>query len=139
LEINGHMRQHNLGRMRGRPLVLLPLFLCLALSTASCGITGPPDRACSAELGVRLSPADTTILIGQSFAATISLTTCGGGVSLEDSFTYSSSAPQIASVDPSAGVVTGESVGDAEIQVSGDRYGWLGGFSVQVLAVSPGP
>jgi hypothetical protein len=103
----------------------------MALALAGCsGITGAD---CTRELGVALSPrGEQQIAVGQSFTATVSLSSCGGWELVRDVFTWSARDALIARVEPSAGRVTGRLPGSTFVDASGARYGHVGTVPVVV-------
>ena len=121
--------------MRGRPLSGL-MVLALAFMAASCDSPSLP-MVCTDELRVSVTPADTTIRIGESFTARVSLSTCADRVRLVDTLTFTSFDTGVATVEPVTGVVMGKAPGVAGIQISGKRYHRLGGLYVTVVV--PGP
>jgi hypothetical protein len=92
----------------------------------------PPVAACTRELSVQITPADTTITLGASFLPSLRLSTCGGSEQLEDVITWRSEDPTVAQVAPSDGRITGTGVGTVHIVATGQRFGPLGGLAVFV-------
>ena len=116
---------------------LAPLFTITVFLT-SAGCDGLPT-ACTRELRVYLAPADTTITVGQSFAAAVELSSCGGRETLSDDFTWESQDTTVAVVGAATGRVTGVGPGQADVVVTGERYGQLGGIRVVVQAARSSP
>jgi hypothetical protein len=79
---------------------------------------------CPADLGVKLTPRDTTIGVGDQFQAQLTLLLCGGKTA-SDSLTWTSSDIDIAVVGAHTGIVIGVRPGTAFISVSGKLYGNL--------------
>lgn len=92
---------------------------------------------CTTELGARYTPADTGILVGQSFTPAVHLTSCGGSQILFDKFTWQSENPSVASVDSRTGRVVGQAAGETRITATGEKYGPTGGLRVAVSDQSP--
>ena len=90
---------------------------------------------CTRELGVRLAPADTTIQVGQSFRASVQLSSCGGNEPVRDVITWRSADTTIATVDARTGTVAGRVPGTTTIIPDGERYGTVGHVQVTVRAV----
>ncbi len=105
-------------------LIAVGLFLLAACGSGSMA-------PCSDALQVRFAPAETTLALGASFVASVSLSTCGGSRSVSDVITWGSENPNVAVVD-AGGRVTGVSVGATRILATGQRYGALGGFDLFV-------
>jgi hypothetical protein len=103
----------------------------------SCADLGNGPGICTDEIGLSLTPTDTTIHVGQSFVARLSLTTCGGSVPLVDTLSFASTAPDVAGVDSLSGVVTGVAAGVADIDVFARHYRVAVRVSVDVIR--PGP
>ena len=96
---------------------------------AACGrdSTAP----CSGAVQVRLAPAETTLALGTSFVASLSLSACGGSQSVCDVVTWRSEDIAVAVVNTD-GQVTGKSVGATRILATGQRYGALGRLDLLV-------
>ena len=90
------------------------------------------DAPCTRELGVRFTPGDTTIAVGQAFTAAVHLSSCGGREQLSDVVTWSAQDTTVVSVDPTAGLVTGRALGETRLQATGATYGLVGGPRVVV-------
>jgi hypothetical protein len=87
---------------------------------------------CTLELRVNISPAQATLPVGGRFVPQLSLTTCGGQVALQDTFTWASTDPSILAVDPSSGETTALSAGTATVTATGAQYGRIGFIRVTV-------
>lgn len=121
-------------RLRPRRSTGAVLTLVLAAGTmASCDLVGP-GRACTRELRVDLRPPEQTITVGQTFTATVELSSCGGRERLSDSFTWQAQDPAIVEVDAAAGRITGKAAGETVVEVSGRKYGRVGVVRVTVTA-----
>jgi Bacterial Ig-like domain (group 2) len=111
------------------------LALALAASTAaSCDLLSP-GRVCTLELRVDLRPPEQTITVGQTFTATVELSSCGGRERLSDSFAWQAQDPAIVEVDAAAGRITGKAPGETLVEVSGRKYGRVGVVRVTVTAM----
>ena len=91
-----------------------------------------PPTICTEELRVQFTPNDTTITVGQSFTASVTLSSCGGALSLVDTFGWRSDDPAIATVDSVSGRVVGQLPGATRIQANGKSYGPVGSLAVSV-------
>ena len=94
-------------------------------------------EACTRELGARFAPADTTIEVGQSFQASVRLTSCGGKQQLADVITWRAEDSAVATVDGRIGRVAGHVPGTTRVLATGERYGPVGGLQVSVRAAGP--
>jgi len=83
-----------------RILALTPLIM------AACRADSQ-TTACTDELRVQFAPADTAILPGAAFTASVQLATCGGAHLLTDAFIWHSEDSTIATVDSLSGLVVG--------------------------------
>jgi hypothetical protein len=81
---------------------------------------------------IRIAPADTAIILGKSFFASVDRLDCGNSAPLGEMVIWRSENPTIADVDPATGQVTGKAVGPTNIVAMGDRSGELGRFEVFV-------
>ena len=121
-------------RLRPRRSTWALLGLALAAgSVASCDLVGP-GRACTRELRVELRPPEQTITVGQTFTATVDLSSCGGRERLSDSFAWEAQEPAIVEVDAATGRITGKAPGETMVEVSGRKYGRVGAVRVTVTA-----
>src|SRR5687768_14266189 len=103
-----------------------------ALALGAC--SGPPfGKTCTDELRVRFAPRDSTVVLGASFQASVSLSTCGGSERLRDTFTWSSLDPNVVQVIASTGRVTAVGIGETTVNVVGARYGEIGGIPIAVI------
>jgi len=82
----------------------------------------------------QIAPAETTLAVGTSFVASVSLSACGGSQSVSDVVTWRSEDIAVAVVDTD-GQVTGKSGGATRILATGQRYGALG--SLDLLVYNP--
>lgn len=108
------------------------IFLSVSVSAAGAGCTQLLAPNCTDELRVQLSPRDTTVSVGSTFTATVSLSTCGGRERLADTFTYASTNPAATTVNATTGRVDAVGVGQADIVITGQRYGTVGRARVTV-------
>jgi outer membrane biogenesis lipoprotein LolB len=122
-------------RYRRRRLTLVALALALAAGTAAGCDLVRPGRVCTRELRVDLRPPEQTITVGQTFTATVELSSCGGQERLSDSFTWQAQDPAIVEIDAAAGRITGKAPGETLVEVSGRKYGRVGAVRVTVTAV----
>jgi Bacterial Ig-like domain (group 2) len=107
----------------------IPVLLAMILlAAAGCSQL----EGCPATLGIKLTPADTTIASGDQFQAQVTLLGCGGTEILTDSLTWTSSDLSVAVVGTRTGVVIGAHGGTAMIAVVGRTYGSLGAIQVTV-------
>ena len=120
-------------------LTLIALIVVLAGACDGLGFLSPvsPGEVCTLELRTRFSPADTTIQVGQSFEASVQLSSCGGARQLTDVVTWHAQDPTVATVDGQSGRVMGQGPGTTRISASGQRYGSVGGLQVSVQAAAP--
>jgi hypothetical protein len=108
---------------------MMGVSLAMALILSACSsIAG----TCTDELRVRITPQDTTLAAGRAFSPAVSLSTCGGKQRLEDSFTFQSTNPAVASVEPTTRRVVAVRSGEADILVTGQQYGNVGRIRVTV-------
>ncbi len=87
---------------------------------------------CTLELRIELTPPQQTLAVGGRFVPSVSLSSCGGHVTLTDAFTWSATDPTILSVDPSSGETTALKVGTTSVWVRGTHYGILAYIPVTV-------
>ena len=106
----------------------------VAVTAASCDLLSP-RRVCTQELRVDLRPPEQTITVGQTFTATVELSSCGGRERLSDSFAWQAQDPAMVEVDAAAGQITGKAPGETLVEVSGRKYGRVGAVRVTVTAV----
>jgi len=111
----------------------VPLFASLVLLVTATGCSRL-TRMCTAELGVRVSPRDTTVALGSSLRPVVQLTSCGGAQHLTDNIAYLSSDPAVVRVDSASGTLTALRVGSATISVTGATYGSLGVMRLTITA-----
>src|SRR5436190_14423937 len=104
---------------------------------SACAATDEPVVACTRELRVHFTPAETTIAVGHGFSASVVLASCGGAQSLTDVITWQVENDVVASVDPATGRVTGRAPGETRVLATGERYGEVG--SVQIVVQTPVP
>src|SRR5437867_258820 len=92
---------------------------------------------CSDPVQVVLAPADTTLSLGSSFAASVRLTVCGESKSASDVIAWRSDDATVAVVD-AGGQVTGTGVGATRIRATSEHYGPLGSIELFVYnSVNP--
>lgn len=134
--------------MRGRSLLVRARTLAsitvrssfpvLSLLLAACAVVAPDGPSltgfCTRELRVHLAPTDTTILVDETFTATVALSSCGGRQQLWDTFTWRARDPAVVTVDSNAGTVTGRAPGETWLEITGRYYGMVGGPRVIVRA-----
>ena len=109
-------------------------YVTVALVTLTLGACSVPPfgRDCTDELRIQLAPRDTSVVVGASFQARVSLSTCGGSKRLSDTFTWSSLDPTVVQVIASTGRVTAVAIGETTVNVVGARYGPVGGVRIMV-------
>lgn len=120
-------------RLSRRRSTRAALAFALAAGTASCDVVSP-GRVCTRELRVDLRPPEQTITVGQTFTATVELSSCGGQERLSDSFAWQAQDPAIVEVEAAAGRITGKAPGETLVEVSGGKYGRVGTVRVTVTA-----
>lgn len=98
---------------------VLLILITGATLAAACGIDGP-SGVCTSELRVHFKPADTTILSGEAFTASVQLATYGGARRLSDVFAWQSENPSVAAVDSRTGQVLGQDPGETRIEATGE-------------------
>src|SRR6267378_7299401 len=114
----------------------LPLIAAIAGLAPGCDGLGF-GKVCTLELRTRFTPADTTVQVGQSFQASVQLSSCGGAQQLTDVIAWQAEDSAIATVDGRSGRVVARSPGTTRILASGERYGSVGGLQVSVQAAAP--
>jgi hypothetical protein len=87
---------------------------------------------CTLELRVHITPTERTLTVGESFTPTISLSTCGGRIPVEDTFRWRANDTTVVQIDSVSGLTTGRRSGATWILVSGARHNGLGIISVTV-------
>ncbi|HEV8150653.1 MAG TPA: Ig-like domain-containing protein [Gemmatimonadales bacterium] len=87
---------------------------------------------CTLELRISLSPAQATLPIGGRLVPQVSLSTCGGQVAVQDTFTWASTDSSILSVDSITGETIALSPGRATVTATAARYGVVGFMVVTV-------
>ena len=92
----------------------------------------PFTSGCDADLLVRMSPADTSIRVGEQFHVGVTLRGCGGQRPLSDAISWASEDSTIARVDATTGMVTGLRVGATVIRGTGAIYGDVAASRVSV-------
>jgi len=110
--------------------------LVLLAVVSGCRDRGPLG-VCTDELRVHFTPADTSILIGQVFTASVQLASCGGAVRLSDAFVWQSENAAVATVDAQSGEVVARGPGQTRITANGERYGSVGGLLISVVVSPP--
>ena len=108
------------------------LFTAALLALASISCSSPPFGNCTDELRVRLTPRDTSVVVGATFQASVALSTCGGGKRVSDAFTWSSLDLNVVRVDATTGRVTAAGAGESAVDVVGARYGAVGRIRIVV-------
>lgn len=98
---------------------------------AACGQDSTAST-CTQPGAIRIAPADTAIILGTSFVASVALVACGSSVPVGEIVTWRSVDPIIAEVAAATGRVTGRDVGPTHVVATGDRSGELGRFEVFV-------
>ena len=91
-----------------------------------------PPTVCTEELRVQFTPSDTSITAGQSFTASVTVSSCGGALRLVDTFGWRTDDPAVATVDSVSGRVVGQSPGATRIHANGKSYGPVGSLAVSV-------
>ena len=119
------------GRQHGRHEVKLSLARSLAaLATlvvpAGCGLTEP--TVCPADLRVRVTPRDTTLVVGQRFQPRVEYLGCAGTKVLDTPVVYRTNDPTVLAVAPASGQAFAVAVGRATLTADAPEYG----FPVQI-------
>lgn len=87
---------------------------------------------CTAELRVQVSPFDPVLMVGERFIPTLTMSTCGGKVTVTDVLTWSAHDPSIVSVHPVTGETVALRAGVTGVRAHGQRHGWVGSILVTV-------
>src|SRR5258708_22869306 len=95
--------------------------LALIAVVSGCRDRGPVG-VCTDELRVHFTPADTSILIGQVFTASIQLASCGGAVRLSDAFVWQSENAAVATVDAQSGEAVARGPSQTHLPANGEPY-----------------
>ena len=90
------------------------------------------QTSCTLELRVEMTPTQKTLTIGTGFLPAVKLLSCGGHMTLTDTFTWTASDPSILSVDPSSGATTALKTGVASVRARGAQYKTLTEIPVTV-------
>jgi hypothetical protein len=123
---------------RLRPLLRVRDRTCVRLAAAGLALVLAgcqpivSERVCTDELRVQFTPQEKTLAVGESFAAAVALSTCGGGVQLSDTFTWSATDSTIVMVDAATGRVVALAPGQPYVMAKGEQYGHVGGIPVTV-------
>lgn len=88
--------------------------LALPLCLAACRGGEPFPVNCTDDLRFSVTPAETTVAVGDSFAVAAPLYTCGGSVQLPDTVRWQADDIEILDVSP-GGLVYAAAAGDARI------------------------
>ena len=105
------------GRRRTAPLLVI----------WTAGLLACQDTTvCPADLRMRVTPAERTIAVGESFTATAEALGCGGTRRLEETWTWGTEDTAVVTVESTSGRITGRAPGAAFVGVRGQRYGSLG-------------
>ena len=101
------------------PASLRACALVLGAATIGCGASGgaAPARACADTVTV-VTPANTTIVVGQSFIAKAEVFTCATTQRIEDSFSWSTRNGDVAVIHEQTKIVVGTGPGTTYIDVS---------------------
>ena len=89
---------------------------------------------CDADLQSRISPANRTLAVGESFTPSVELLSCGGTRPLSDVITWSAQDSTVVRVDPGTGRTTALRSGTTSVVASGAKYGYAGAVTVVVAA-----
>jgi hypothetical protein len=104
--------------------------LAITVFFAGCDVLAP---ACTDDLQVVRSPADTTIRVGQDFTPFFQFRGCRGRRVLSDDLTFTSTDQAVLSVDAQSGRATALAPGNAKIEITGARYGGRWPIAVTVV------
>jgi hypothetical protein len=118
-------------------LRVLGVCATVSFAAASCldNVTEPSPN-CTNELRTKATTFDTTLQMGQHVDVAVELSTCGGGVKVNDVMTWSSRDANIASVSAlnfRTGRVTARAVGSTFVDVLGAAHGSLGPIRIVVV------
>ena len=113
-------------------MTLIFAVMAIAFLLNSCFLV---PTTCTLELEERLDPETVTLEVGESVTPTFELYSCQGEKQLENSFTWTSANPQIASVGRVSGTITALSVGKTDVKVSGQEYNVAQVVEVTVVKV----
>ena len=105
------------------------------LVASGCARVPEPIAACTQELRIHFTPAETTLVVGQAFTPSVELASCGGTQRLTDVYVWKVEDQGVASVNSATGRVTGRAPGETVVVATGARYGQLRGVRVVVRAV----
>jgi hypothetical protein len=102
-----------------------------AISFASLGSVSACQLplACTDELGLEFSPRNPTVAVGQSFKASLELSSCGGRERWRPAVVWRTDDTLLVIVESGTGRVTGRAVGDAlvlavERDVQGNEHAY---------------
>jgi hypothetical protein len=87
---------------------------------------------CTAELRWTFAPAQPSIAVGETFTPSITLTSCGGYVTLLDDFSWSVNDPTIVSVNAATGATVGLKAGTTYLIAQGRNYAITATLNVTV-------
>jgi hypothetical protein len=96
---------------------------------AACGQTEP--TVCPADLRVRVTPHETTLVVGQRFQPRVEYLGCAGTKVLATPVVYGTNDPAVLSVDTASGRATAVSVGRATLTADAPAYH----FPVQIAVM----
>jgi hypothetical protein len=88
---------------------------------------------CTLELRWMFTPAQPSIAVGETFTPSITVTSCGGYVTLIDDFSWSVNDPTIVSVNAATGATVGLKPGTTYLIVQGRKYPVMATLNVTVF------
>lgn len=113
----------------GQSMVVAWALVNSAVLTDSLLVVG----TCTLELRMSVSPLTKTLYVGESFAPVASLTTCGGLVSVNETFVWSALDPAVIRVDSLTGQSLGLRGGSTSIRAMAKGYGIARDLPVTVV------
>ena len=109
-------------------------WLAVVALVAGCGDPGSPN--CPSDLRVSISPRSKDLVVGESFTASVELLGCAGTIELSDTFAFVSRDVSVATA-ASSGTITAVGAGETVVDVSGEKYHFLGAIEVTVTEPEP--
>jgi hypothetical protein len=97
------------------------------------GLTGACNTGCDADLRIRLTPVEQTLVVGQSFTPSIALRGCGGTEPLSDVITWIAQDTTIVRIDSQSGRTLALRSGETVLLATGRTYGAVGEVAVTVV------
>ena len=96
----------------------------LLLVTGAAGVLGCREATvCPSDLRVRVTPAERTVAIGESFTPSAEALGCGGTERLPETWRWATADTGVVAVDSLTGRTTGRAPGVAFVRARGRTYG----------------